>query len=178
MRDLNVIIFSKDRAAQLDLLLRSMRRFFSFGPHVDCRVLYRASDPAFATGYDMVRRKHGSFAGFVRQRDFREDVLSLLNDRRFTMFLVDDDVFIAPFSLDAGAVSVFSQDDRIATLSLRMHPGVSFCYTRQVPTPAPAIEPGCQLPRLLCGETLVACGVVEGPASQEVAAAATTGCPK
>ena len=27
MRDLNIVIFSKDRAAQLDLLLQSMRRF-------------------------------------------------------------------------------------------------------------------------------------------------------
>ena len=143
MRDLNLIIFSKDRAAQLDLLLRSLRRFLIPGPPLRCRVLYASSDGDFSRGYDLLRRIHGDLAEFVPQSDFRADLLSLLDDAsRFTMFLVDDDVFIAPFSLDAAEIAVFDRDVDVACLSLRMHPGISRCYTQAKATPAPPMSAG------------------------------------
>ena len=51
---LDIIVFSKDRACQLDALLRSMREFFRL-PH-RIHVIYTTSTGEFELGYDFLRR--------------------------------------------------------------------------------------------------------------------------
>src|SRR5216117_3630617 len=53
---LDVIAFSKDRPAQLDLLLRSIRRFAGDGTRT--AVVFTASDPLYDRGYAVVREEH------------------------------------------------------------------------------------------------------------------------
>ena len=54
--DLDVIVFSKDRANQLDALLRSMRAFFPL-PH-RLHIIYTSSNGEFERAYDLLRRWH------------------------------------------------------------------------------------------------------------------------
>ncbi len=55
---LDVIIVSKDRAAELDLMLRRIKRFHAPGTDVNLQVIYTASTRAFDRGYEVVRSLH------------------------------------------------------------------------------------------------------------------------
>jgi hypothetical protein len=92
---IDCLIFSKDRACQLDLLLRSIDRW---APRLygSITVLWTASEPVYERGY---RRCIGDSAGvtFWREYDFHANVawwLATCNEQ--VSFLVDDDVFYAP----------------------------------------------------------------------------------
>ena len=72
----NCIVFSKDRAMQLDLCLRSIERFAPYsGPIV---VVYRATTRAFSNGYRALATN--GHVRLVEQSDnFRRDVMSAID---------------------------------------------------------------------------------------------------
>lgn len=66
----NVIIFSKDRPAQLDALLRSIReRVEAWEKRALWSVVFTASTREFARGYEIVRAEH------------RADAIELIDER-------------------------------------------------------------------------------------------------
>ena len=95
---INVLIFSKDRAAQLDLLLSSIERY---APNLyrSLTVLWTVSGADYLRGY---RRCCGYHCRNLRlqgwqQGDFDVDVRSWLHHAGpLASFLVDDDVFYRP----------------------------------------------------------------------------------
>jgi len=100
-RSLEILILSKDRAAQLDSLLRSMRDHFHI-PHGAVHLLYKASSEPFERGYDLLKR-HGILPDthWHAEQDFRADILALLGALPRTslvMILVDDDIVFRDFS--------------------------------------------------------------------------------
>ena len=142
---LDLVVFSKDRPAQLDLLLRSMRRFFPEYRDQAVSVLFTASAPAFDDGYAVVRDAFSELR-WVDERTagvpFREATLSLLGNRPLTAFMVDDNVFRAPFGLSGPEMDLFAADPEILCLSLRMAPWMDYCYPLDSRTPPPAFERG------------------------------------
>jgi hypothetical protein len=142
--ELQVVIFSKDRPAQLELLLRSVARFWRGWEAQRFVVLYAASNGAFARGYEITRTLHPRIAmtdEAATGRPFREQALGLLgHEPPYTAFLVDDNVFKEPFGLDVPEFARFASDPEIAALSLRMAPHMSYCYPADLATPAPAFE--------------------------------------
>jgi hypothetical protein len=90
---INTIIFSKDRATQLDALLRSLIRF---APQLlPATVLFLATEDRYREAYRILIAEHPSKVFFLQQgSSFRDDLLSLiLPDTALTTMLVDDDVF-------------------------------------------------------------------------------------
>lgn len=79
------IIFSKDRACQLDLLLRGVLQN-GRGMFVPT-VLYTASMPEFQRGYDLLMRRCGLEVMFLREKDFCSDVVGIA-EQNWTDFLV------------------------------------------------------------------------------------------
>ncbi len=143
MPDLDLIVFSKDRPAQLDLLLRSLQRCVLGDRRVRARVLFAASDGGFAAGYRLVGERHGARVQMVGERSFRDDTRALLADATpAVLFLVDDVVVLKPFGPDLPALRAFLGDRTLACLSLRLHPGIKRCYTKGHETPPPAFLPG------------------------------------
>jgi Glycosyl transferase family 2 len=72
---LDVIILSKDRAPELDLTLRSIKRFHTPGTDVNVSVIYTASTRAFDCGYEVVRSLHLDVHYICElDRDFRCDL--------------------------------------------------------------------------------------------------------
>lgn len=137
---MNVLIFSKDRAAQLDLLLRSIYRHFinweSFSP----KILYTFSNEFFHEGYKKLIKEHDNFE-FILESNFKADLIRILNkDFPYTMFGVDDDVFLNSFSFYDAYMSYFMSHKDIFCLSLRMHPDISYCYTQRAPSPGPKLS--------------------------------------
>ena len=126
---MNVIIFSKDRAAQLDLLLRSMPDEF----RVVCEVIAKYSNPIFYDGY----MKHDPESWFCFESDFKTDLReSLAWYDPLTMFLTDDDIFINPLP------EIPELPDNVACLSLRLNPRMNYCYTLNRKQTPPKMQPG------------------------------------
>lgn len=133
---INIIIFSKNRAAQLDLLLNSIKMFFVDWNKYTFNILYTFDNEEYKKGYDIVKNIHSEF-NYVREIDFKQDVLSLMKDNPYTIYGVDDDVFIDKFSMDCQEINIFNNDEKIYCVSLRMHPKMNYCYTMNIFTNPP-----------------------------------------
>lgn len=75
---IDFIVFSKDRTAQLDLLLSSIKLFFPTWNDIDSDrtkcllnigIIYKSSTPDFQKGYDLLINKHANFATFLNQEN-------------------------------------------------------------------------------------------------------------
>lgn len=87
---INTIIFSKDRASQLDLLLRSMDKYFKINDR-RISILYTWSSDAYKKGYEILRDLYGNRVNFVIESHFKNDTVALLSDKfPFTLCLTDD----------------------------------------------------------------------------------------
>lgn len=137
---MNIVIFSKDRAAQLDLFLRSMKRFFpEFYRYQDISILYTFSNEGFGSGYVKTITLNPEFRYvYETPGNFKIDTLNLINpDKNFTMFFVDDNVFKNKFTLMSEEVKEFAIRDDIACVSLRLCPRITYCYTMNIPMQVP-----------------------------------------
>ncbi len=142
---LDLVIFSKDRACQLDLLLRSLERQFVEWRRTQVTVIYTFSDPDFAAGYAATRMAHPDVA-YICERDshasFRDLTLSRIGAHEHVMFLVDDDVFKDEFTVESPEYRTFAATPEIACLSLRMAPHMEYCYAYDRSMARPEFEAG------------------------------------
>jgi hypothetical protein len=96
MNPLAIVIFSKDRACQLDSLLRSLNDRL-IGSNRPVFVLFKATTDRFKEGYARLKgKKILDGMVWVEEKKFRTDFLDLLNALNndfMVMFLVDDIVF-------------------------------------------------------------------------------------
>lgn len=67
---ISILCWSKDRACQLNALLRSLKTYIPSS----VVVLYTYSNDDFRCGYDVVRAEH-PFVTFVKENDFYEDTI-------------------------------------------------------------------------------------------------------
>jgi hypothetical protein len=115
---LHMVIFSKDRACQLDCLLRSLRDHLRL-PYAEATVLYRATSADFAKGY--ARLKSRAILDNVQWRAetlFHDDAIEILcrfADADRVMFLVDDDIMFRPLA-DAALFAAFSDSHLFISL--------------------------------------------------------------
>ena len=132
---INIIGFSRDRASQLDLFLRSIKLYFKEFSQYKINILYTYSDDRFKEGYEKLFKIHDdSNINYIKETDkFKIHVLNLLNpENPYTAFFVDDIVFKNTFTLDCKQFKLFTLDDNILTLSLRLHPYLTYCYAARV----------------------------------------------
>ena len=91
------LVFSRDRALQLDGLLTS---FDQYAAHLQqsVTVLYRATKPLHELAYLDCAKAHSRQMFWRQEGDFAEDVFEWIEDRAgyYVGFLVDDDLFIRP----------------------------------------------------------------------------------
>jgi hypothetical protein len=90
------IVFSKDRALQLDAFLRSHR--VNVAEAGEVRVLYLATSMRHARAYADVFARHPGVTPTPQSLSFKQDVLDLLPRDGHVVFFVDDIVFIRPWS--------------------------------------------------------------------------------
>jgi GT2 family glycosyltransferase len=137
---IRLVVFSKDRPAQLDLLLRSIERFVPREVHT--AVVYTAAEELHDRGYAVVRDAH-PWAEWVNEREaggFKPATLRLVAEAGERIgFLVDDIVFTHPLELDGAPLAALDSDPEVLCCSLRLDPGKTYCYAldRQM-TPPPA----------------------------------------
>lgn len=88
---MKTIIFSKDRACQLDLLIRSIKDHYRFGT---ITVLYATSTCDYQKGYDLIKEKYKDVK-LVWQIPFKHTLIDTIRSGgRWVTMMVDDSVFI------------------------------------------------------------------------------------
>ena len=88
---INAIIFSKDRASQLNLFLNSVEK--NAKNIFELRIIYTYSDEIFGKGYDKLIKKYPEAKWFRQSSDFKQDVLTNLEtNNNYTTFFTDDDI--------------------------------------------------------------------------------------
>ena len=139
-----ILIFSKDRGAQLELLLRSHREQAREWDDFAVSVLYTTSAPEFDRGYDVVKEKFPTVAFQVEDhgRPINRQVLDLArrDEREFFHFLADELVFLRPFSTTDREFDTFRGNRDIAALSLRMSPHINYSQPLGLSTPPPVLK--------------------------------------
>jgi len=126
---LQVVIFSKDRACQLEALLRSMDRFVVHDH--DRTVLFTASNGDYQRSYDELAHSQHR-VDWVAEQHFKTDLMQILQaaqkrQARNVMFLVDDIVFIREFG-GGELIRALDRDLDILAVSLRLGDNIDYCY--------------------------------------------------
>jgi hypothetical protein len=119
------LALSKDRALQLDALLRSVKE--SVGYAAQFEVLYRATNERHLKAYDEVFSRHADLVPRPRRETkFNRDVIKMVSAMRGdrVAFLVDDLVFVSPVDLGL----VLAVDPRDATYSFRLGLRIVRCH--------------------------------------------------
>jgi glycosyltransferase involved in cell wall biosynthesis len=123
------LIFSKNRALQLDATLKSFLLHCKDLESTQVRVLYVASTPLHAEQYLQLARDYRQYRRlqFVHEKNFRQDVLAILSPFDYVLFLVDDNIFVKGFSLLEVCDDIQKETDSIG-FSLRLGKNTTYCY--------------------------------------------------
>lgn len=144
---MNVIVFSKDRPAQLELLLSSMSVYYREFYQTNIHVIYRSSNESFANGYRHLKAECAvSYNNviFVDEDDHARgtfyslvsEVITSNHHLNYTMFLVDDIIFRSHFSLQDKECSAL-RNENVLCLSLRLYDQITHCYATNSGSPPP-----------------------------------------
>jgi len=129
---INITVFSLNRACQLDLFLSSMEEYFKEYDDFKINVLYTYSNKEYKLGYDLLKTFHPE-VNFVFEKDFKSDLINLIKiENKYTQFFVDDMIWKDYFSIEMEEFKKFENDKHILSLSLRLHPNLTYCYAADV----------------------------------------------
>lgn len=130
---LNAIIFSKNRACQLHLLLESIKQHGShLFPCVNINVIYTYTSNSFKDGYNkLILHPISSNINFILQTNFQENTLELLNNinrqpNSYICFFVDDNIIFRNIPLQYNHICDVFAYEQIGTISLRLGDNVQF----------------------------------------------------
>lgn len=160
---IQTIIFSKDRPLQLHATLASFALHAKEAAASPIAIIYCASSEAYDLGYRALAEEMASVLSiqWIEESNFKADLLGVIQQdkprrrwRRLVsrllgrrpgllsehlLFLVDDNIFIRPFSLPEMAAALSSDPQAIA-FSLRVGTNTTSCYSMQCDQPLPAFE--------------------------------------
>jgi FkbM family methyltransferase len=136
--DITSIIFSKDRAMQLDATLRSFFLHCKDSDSVSLKVLYVTSNQSYEQQYEQLKDEFKSVE-FIKETDFKKDLLSLLSSKQYVLFLVDDNIFIRTFCISDIRDSLDNNPD-VLGFSLRLGKNTTYCYMLNVEQKLPSFS--------------------------------------
>ena len=139
---INAIVFSKDRACQLDCFLRSVEKNVEKTLPIKWSVVYLATTSESQKGYEKLFQRAFHECTFYdeKKEGFKQTTLNLLREESpYHVFFVDDDCFKCNWNPKDGCLELLKQKKDLLTVSLRMDPSYDFCYTQKRKTPPPII---------------------------------------
>ena len=138
-KPINIVVFSKDRAMQLELFLRSFNNYVKDADRYLIKVIYTHSSDEFMQGYAKLFPMPWNNVLFYPERGFKQGVLDRVDGNNpYTVFFTDDDVFKISFDFYDNQMDVFDWDGSIACRSLRLHRTLEFCYSTNKPMRQPS----------------------------------------
>jgi hypothetical protein len=119
LSEVAAVVFSRDRALQLDAFLQSVRRH---APALveQMSVIYRSTARDYARAYEVLRGEWSSVQ-WREEASFSADVAESLGERSFVVFHTDDDLYF-------GDVDSFSIAEQFACFSFRLGRNTTYCY--------------------------------------------------
>jgi len=126
--DIAGLIFSKDRALQLQATIESFLLHCRDQYNIYLTVLYKASHELYAGQYAELKSRFPG-VNFVEESSFREQVLSVLEKCDYILFLVDDNIFTRHFCISDITAALAHETDTIG-LSLRLGENTTYCYMK------------------------------------------------
>jgi glycosyltransferase involved in cell wall biosynthesis len=124
---ISCVFFSKDRPMQLDASLKSFLRNCLSSHKVNLKVIYKCSNERFENQYKLLISEYHNNVEFIKENNFKIDVLEQLRGSDFVIFCVDDTIFTHRFSLDDIIVALEKYPDAIG-FSLRLGMNTIYCY--------------------------------------------------
>ena len=120
---MNCIVFSRDRALQLDAFLASVSVNTS-GLFTSLTVLYRPTSDRYEQAYATLESEH-AHVRWVRETSFRNDLAGLIGEADMTVFHTDDDVYF-------GSPGPFDVRDDEVCFTLRLGLNTTYSYALDV----------------------------------------------
>ncbi|MEZ7498689.1 hypothetical protein QO200_08055 [Flavobacterium sp. Arc3] len=135
---LGIVLFSKDRPMQLEALLESIKQCISG----DCQIViqWQTSSADFEKAYGQVLKKYSDIIfEHVKETNFKSDLINVVKNIKFSrlMFLVDDILFVNPFSIEW----LNDIDLRKNVPSIRLWSGINYTQPSDSISPAPYLSP-------------------------------------
>lgn len=140
-RELVCLIFSKDRALQLDACLRSLQR--SIRPtalnEISVHVVYKCSRKLHSLTYKNLR-EHWTDINWHLQRNFLNDIKLICHRREHILFLSDDTLFVKEWNLSS-VLNFVSNCNESVGFSLRLGKNTNYCHSLDVRQKIPVFTP-------------------------------------
>jgi hypothetical protein len=130
---IDAIVLSKDRAAQLELLLQSIEVNMPYVKNV--RVLYKSSDHKFSDGYELLLRDPPNLSYTIiwtPEQEFKNDMYRTIAEcSRYFTFFTDDDIVYRNHMITEDEMDEVFDDFGLACISLRLglNTTVQYNYT-------------------------------------------------
>ena len=131
------IVFSKDRALQLDATLASFFLHCTDSADVPVTVLCKASTNLHVRQYQTLQAQYPHVT-FVAESSFKKQLLDSLTSE-FVLFLVDDNIFVRSFTMKEVVTSI-DANQSILGFSLRLGKNTNFCYSLNQKQSLPAFS--------------------------------------
>lgn len=137
--DIVYVYFSKDRPMQLDLTLRS-NSFHNWDLEYFQKevVLYKATDPVYESGYAKLKDENKHVI-FFKEEDFKADLLNIIGNYNYVVFVVDDTIFVRDYSSLVLCRHIESLPSVLGA-SLRLGKNTEYCYPLDREQRVPPIE--------------------------------------
>jgi hypothetical protein len=120
------LIFSKDRATQLLLLLDSIQAMCFDMLEQEIIVLYKTSSDIHQGQYEEVAKIYTNVV-FHKEVDLLGDIHSIVQSASYITFMVDDCICIKPFHFEQ-LTEVLDMNQDALGFSLRLGNNTTFCY--------------------------------------------------
>jgi GT2 family glycosyltransferase len=123
------IIFSYNRAFQLDATLRSLMFHCEDIEESYVKIIYKA-DGIHKEQYLSLIHEYEKFTNiqFVEEKKFKADLISLVAPFDYVLFLVDDNIFVDKFKFSDG-LHLLKSDKSVIAVSLRLGLNTTYCYS-------------------------------------------------
>jgi len=123
-----VIIFSKNRAMQLDCCLKTLYKQCQDIDKIDISVLYTTTSEKHQKSYDILEQTYLD-VNFIKENNFKEDLLVLIQDKNHILFVVDDTIFVDEFYIaDMVDTLTYNHNEYALGVSLRLGLNTTYCY--------------------------------------------------
>ena len=140
MSEISALVMSRNRPAQLDLLLTSLYRNAPLLVK-NLTVLYTHDTTDFKEGYRRLRLEHPNVS-FIHETNFATQVRWTLecSPTKFFMFLCDDDIFYRYLTEQMYPGRFLLAHPEVLSVSLRLGKGLKTCYSMNTPQKEPALR--------------------------------------
>jgi hypothetical protein len=126
---MNITVFSKNRAAQLELFIRSFKKYVKNADNYSIKIIYLYTEPRYEEGYNKLIEMGYPNIQYIKETNFKQDVINCINiNKKHTVYFVDDNIFKNYFDFYDEQMRIFNEDNEIVCRSLRLHPRLKYCY--------------------------------------------------